>query len=171
MKKFLLLTFALVCSLACFASAKVKEGSLACLSGEKSISVCLDLTDTKYKKKRSLDEFLLKDRRVPDWKRQSLDCFVNTFNKRSVKVGFKVVADSEDEKYILVIAPKNVNGNGSLEGYAYLKEKGSSETKAVIGFSSNDGDDDDEITFRDPLNELGETFEKIFVKEIKKARK
>lgn len=171
MKKYLLLTFALVCSLACFASAKVKEGSLACLSGEKTISVCLDLTDTKYKKKRPLDEFLLKERRVDDWEKQSLDYFVTTFNQRSVRYGFKVAADSQEEKYILVLASKNVNGNGSLEGEAYLKEKGSSETKAVIEFSSDDGDDDDEITFRDPLKELGETFAKIFVKEIKKAQK
>ena len=170
MKKFLLLTFVLVCSLTCFASAKIKEGTLACLSGEKTISVCLDLTDTKYKKKRPLDEFLLKKRRVKDWKKQSLDYFVTTFNQRSVTYGFKVVADSQEDKYILVIAPKNVKGDGSLEGEAYLIEKGSSEKKVVFEFSSDDGDDDDEITFRDPLKELGETFAKIFVKGIKKAQ-
>lgn len=173
MKKMtLMLTLLLVGCLVCVAQVKVKTGSLSVLDGEKQIGVSLDLTTTVYKKDEPLDAFLIIDNRAKDWEKLSLDCFVASFNKIAARVGLKSVSDSTAGKYNLVIAPTNVRHNGSLKGIAYLKEVGSADQpKIIMDFSTDDGDDDDEITFRDPLRELGESMAKLFVKQIKQARK
>ena len=173
MKKIVLMfVFLVVSSLFCMAQVDVKTGSLSVLDGEKLIGVSLDLTTTVYKKDEPLKAFLIIDNRAKDWEKLSLDCFLSSFNKIAARVGLEAASDSTVGKYKLVIAPTNVRRNGSLKGVAYLKEVGSdAQSKVIMEFSTNDGDDDDEITFRDPLRELGENMAKLFVKQIKKARK
>ncbi len=38
-------------------------------------------------------------------------------------------------------------------------------------FKSDEGDDDDPITFKDPMDDLGESFAKLFIRQIRKANK
>lgn len=58
-----------------------------------------------------------------------------------------------------------------ISGNAYLREVGSSKLETTMAFKSDDGDNDDPITFKNPMDELGESFAKLFIREIKKANK
>lgn len=164
-----ILFFALLClfSITGFASARLNLGSLSCLKGENEVGVSFDFSKVVYRYDRTLKEFLAIDRRAKDWEEQSLEYFALSFNK-TCKLNAKV---SDTAKYVLLIVPSNIRGNGSLKGDVLLKNMNTNAVEATLSFSTNDGDDDDEVTFRDPMRELGESVGKIFAKQLKKINK
>ena len=129
------------------------------------------MTRIKYNKALPFKDFLSLGRRVTDWKERSLDYFVKEFNDECYKRNLNVTTHSRDAKYILVLTPLVVYKDGSISGNAYLREVGSTTLEATMVFKSDDGDNDDPITFKDPMDELGESFAKLFIKEIRKANK
>ena len=171
MRKIIILMFLSILNLSCFASVRLESGSLSCLKGEKTVGVSLDLTRIKYKKDLPFKDFLALGRRVADWKERSLDYFVKEFNDECYKRNLSVTTHSRGTKYILVLTPLVVYKDGSISGNAYLREVGSTKLEATMAFKSDDGDNDDPITFKDPMDELGESFAKLFIREIKKANK
>lgn len=171
MKKIIILMFLSILNLSCIAKVKLESGSLCCLKGEKTVAVSLDLTRIKYNKALPFKDFLSLGRRVTDWKERSLDYFVKEFNDECYKRNLSVTTHSRGTKYILVLTPLVVYNDGSISGNAYLCEVGSTKLEATMVFKSDDGDNDDPITFKDPMDELGESFAKLFIREIKKASK
>lgn len=171
MRKIIILMFLSILNLSCIAKVKLESGSLCCLKGEKTVAVSLDLTRIKYNKALPFKDFLSLGRRVTDWKERSLDYFVKEFNDECYKRNLSVTTHSRDAKYILVLTPLVVYKDGSISGNAYLREVGSTKLEATMAFKSDDGDNDDPITFKDPMDELGESFAKLFIREIKKANK
>ena len=129
------------------------------------------MTRIKYNKDFPFKDFLSLGRRVTDWKERSLDYFVKEFNDECYKRNLSVTTHSRDAKYILVLTPLLVYKDRSISGNAYLREVGSSKLETTMVFKSDDGDNDDPITFKDPMDELGESFAKLFIREIKKANK
>ena len=171
MRKIIILMFLSILNLSCIAKVKLESGSLCCLKGEKTVTVCLDLTRIKYNKDLPFKDFLSLGRRVTDWKERSLDYFVKEFNDECYKRNLSVTTHSRDAKYILVLTPLVVYKDGRISGNAYLREVGSTKLEATMAFKSDYGDNDDPITFKDPMDELGESFAKLFIREIKKANK
>lgn len=129
------------------------------------------MTRIKYNKDFPFKDFLSLGRRVTDWKERSLNYLVKEFNDECYRRNLSVTTHSRDAKYILVLTPLLVYKDGSISGNAYLREVGSSKLKTTMAFKSDDGDNDDPITFKNPMDELGESFAKLFIGEIKKTNK
>ncbi len=154
-------------SITSFATVKMTEGSAKCLKGQRQIDVVLDLTNTKYQETRPLDDFLSKATRAKGWEDKSLQAFSISFNQVSTKYGLMSAPVSTSSKYVLYISPTSVDKKGRLKGTATLKDSETSESVATFSFATNDGDNDDDITFQDPLNELGGDMAKLLKKQIK----
>lgn len=167
MKKFLLL-LCMICVAVCADAAKLTSGSLDCLKGEVYMAVRLDCSKAKYKNTRSFQEFLNKARRNIDWESASMSYFYEHFNAKSYKFGITAVPPTSTHKgkYELVLVPLNIKGNGGIEGVANLVNTETGQIMAEMDFST-DGDNDDRITFRDPMKEAGDQFAKLFNKSIK----
>lgn len=108
---------------------------------------------------------------MSDWKERSLDYFVKEFNEEGFKHDLSATTHTRATKYVLVLTPLIVYKDGSISGIAYLREVSTKKIKATMVFKSDDGDYDDPITFKDPMDDLGESFAKLFIKEIRKANK
>ncbi len=170
MKRMLLFVVSLFVSIATFASIKLTSGDVKTAISEcKNINVSLDLSNVKYKKTLPFADFLAKAERAADWEEQSLRCFTQEMNKRTFRFGCESHLESENvnTKYTLVIVPSNVTGKGEIEGEALLKDSTNGNVVATFSVASGDGDDDDEITLRDALRDLGESFGKYFGKLLK----
>ena len=124
MRKFFLF-IAFIVSVVNASGAKLVEGSLDCIKGEKNIAVSLDCSKLVYKKNRPFQDFLDKAPRVDNWEEESLKYFFKKFNKET------------------------------------------NEKVATIEFKT-DGDDNDEITLRDPMKEAGKDLGSLFKKFLKK---
>ena len=124
MKK-LILFIAFMVSVVNANGAKLVEGSLDCIKGEKYIAVSLDCSKLVYKKNRPFQDFLDKAPRMDNWEEESLKYFFKKFNEET------------------------------------------NEKVATIEFKT-DGDDNDEITLRDPMKEAGEDLGSLFKKFLKK---
>ena len=124
MKK-LILFMAFMLSVVNANGAKLVEGSLDCIKGEKYIAVSLDCSKLVYKKNRPFQDFLDKAPRMDNWEEESLKYFFKKFNKET------------------------------------------NEKVATIEFKT-DGDDNDEITLRDPMKEAGKDLGSLFKKFLKK---
>lgn len=170
MKKIIVIIFLSLICLAGHATVKVYSYSWESLVGQQTMSVQLSLDKIKYKKIRPFKEFLYKARRANDWEAQSLDYFISEFNESTLKVDLELVAanDKNKTKYMLVLVPYNVTGGGQISGNAFVTDTETNETLFSFTFASSDGDDDDEITLRDALKDLGEDFGKLFYKFLKK---
>ena len=123
--KRLILFIAFMVSVVNANGAKLVEGSLDCIKGEKYIAVSLDCSKLVYKKNRPFQDFLDKAPRMDNWEEESLKYFLKKFNKET------------------------------------------NEKVATIEFKT-DGDDNDEITLRDPMKEAGEDLGSLFKKFLKK---
>ncbi len=170
MKKILLVVVMFFLSVGTFASIKLTSGDVKpVVKACKEINISLDLSNVKYKKTLPFADFLAKATRADDWEESSLRCFMQEMNKKTFRYGFESHLASENvaAKYILVIVPANVKGNGEIEGEALLKEVSTGQVVAKFDVASDDGDDDDDITLRDALRDLGETFGKYFCKLLK----
>jgi hypothetical protein len=67
----------------------------------------------------------------------------------------------------MVITPREINGGGGIKAHAFIFNKETNEKVATIEFKT-DGDDNDEITLRDPMKEAGEDLGSLFKKFLKK---
>ncbi len=167
MKKMLLALVMALTSIASFATVKMTEGSAKCLKGQRQIDVVLDLTNTKYQETRPLDDFLSRATRDKDWQEKSLRAFSISFNQVSTSYGLMSAPVLTGSKYVLCITPSSVDKKGRLKGTVTLKDSQTSESVATFSFATNDGDDDDDITFEDPLDELGGDMAKLLKKQAK----
>ena len=123
--KRLILFIAFMVSVVNANGAKLVEGSLDCIKGEKYIAVSLDCSKLVYKKNRPFQDFLDKAPRMDNWEEESLKYFFKKFNEET------------------------------------------NEKVATIEFKT-DGDDNDEITLRDPMKEAGKDLGSLFKKFLKK---
>lgn len=162
--------FALTFCSSVFAGVDIHYAEWGKIVGLKRIAVEFSTDSLKYKHKRPFAEFLYKAKRVKDWKAQSLGYFIGNFNERLAVFGIEAYDADGDEKssYVLRLVPQNVTSGGKLEGYATVVESLTGNMVVGLYFSTSDGDDDDEITFRDPLKELGDCVGKAFVNGLKK---
>lgn len=151
------------------ASVKVVSFQWNILAGQKTMSVELSLNDIKYKNGRPFKEFLYKARRASDWQSKSMEYFISEFNEYSIRVGLELNAAEKDtcSQYRLVLVPEHVSGGGKISGHANLIDRSSDTVVGNFEFESEDGDDDDEITLRDSLRDLGERFGKMFFKYLR----
>jgi len=157
MKK-LILFMAFMLSVVNASGAKLVEGSLDCIKGEKFIAVSLDCSKLVYKKNRPFQDFLDKAPRMDNWEEESLKYFFEKFNEETFKYHFSSVpvTSKNKGKFEMVITP-----------HAYIFNKETNEKVATIEFKT-DGDDNDEITLRDPMKEAGEDLGSLFKKFLKK---
>lgn len=162
--------FTLVLFLMCmttFATINITDGTVNCLKGQQQIDVTLDLSGTKYLGTRPLSDFLSLASRANDWEEKSLRAFSFSFNQVSRKYGLLSAPVRTASKYVLCICPSSVDAKGRLKGTATLRDSETSESVATFSFATSDGDNDDDITFQDPLSELGEDMAKLLKKQIK----
>ena len=167
MKKILLALVMALTSITSFATVKMTEGSASCLKDQHQIDVVLDLSSTKYQETRPLDDFLSLAPRAKDWEEKSLRTFSLYFNQISIKYGLMSAPVRTTSKYVLYICPSSVDTKGRLKGTVFLKDSQTSESIATFSFATDDGDNDDDITFQDPLSELGEDMAKLLKKQLK----
>lgn len=170
MRKLIVFIFLFLICLTGHASVKLFSSQWSSLAGQQSMSVQLSLDKVKYKKTRQFKEFLYKAKRAKDWESKSLDYFISEFNQYSLRTNLELVAanDKNRTKYMLVLTPENVTGGGAISGNAILIDTETGEKLFSFTFVSGDGDDDDEITLRDALKDLGKDFGKLFYKNLKK---
>ena len=168
MKK-LILFIAFMVSVVNANGAKLVEGSLDCFKGEKNIAVSLDCSKLVYKKNRPFQDFLDKAPRMENWEEESLKYFFKKFNEETFKYHFSSVpvTSKNKGKFEMVITPLEINGGGGIKAHAYIFNKETNEKVATIEFKT-DGDDNDEITLRDPMKEAGEDLGSLFKKFLKK---
>ena len=167
---FRVLTIALFIGVVPFTyGAEVIDGSLIWMKGEKYITIKLDCSKLVYKKDRPFEDFLFKAPRIEDWEQESLKYFCLKFNEKTYKVRLSAVLEKSKNSgtYELVIVPQTINGGGSIKGVAYVVNRVTKKKIATIKFKG-EGDDDDEITLRDPMKEAGESIGKLFYKSMKK---
>lgn len=141
--------------------------------GENKIGVVLNTDDLKYKKKYPFEKFLYKAERVSKWKEESLKCFITKFNEQVCTSGLDAYDATcrMDSKYVISIVLQNVDSDGKVKGILIVTNTTANDIVASMPFKSHDGDDDDEVTFRDPMREIGESFGKKFQKGVKRAKK
>lgn len=167
MKKTLLALVLFLTCMTSFATVNITDGSVNCLKGQQQIDVTLDLSGTKYLETHPLSDFLSLAARAADWEEKSLRAFSLSFNQISRKYGLMSAPVRTASKYVLCICPASVDKKGRLKGTATLRDSQTSESVAVFSFATSDGDNDDDITFEDPLSELGEDMAKLLKKQIK----
>ena len=94
---------------------------------------------------------------MENWEEESLKYFFKKFNEETFKSHFSAVpvTSRNKGKYEMVITPLKINGGGDIKAHAYIFNKETNEKVATIEFKT-DGDDNDEITLRDPMKEAGE---------------
>ena len=172
MKKVILSLIALLFSLTTMALT-FTYGSLRCLKGQKSITVSLDLSKTTFKnrKKYTVDDFLSRAYRSKNWKEGSIQQFIKEFNEKTFKVGLRAVDEGKTEFEIQII-PGNIDSNGRfLNVVVNVVKKATGERMASMVLDSDDGDDDDDIAFRDTMGDLGEQLGKFFTSKLKPNKK
>ena len=150
--------------------AEVIDGSLSCMKGEKYITVKLDCSKLVYKKDRPFQDFLDKAPRIEDWEQESLKYFCLKFNEQTYKAHLSAVLEKSKNSgtYELIIVPLTINGGGSIKGEAFVVNRETKEKIASIWFKA-EGDDNDEITLRDPMKEAGQDIGKMIYKSIKNS--
>ena len=97
MKKFFLLTVFVALTLS-IKAAKVIDGSLNCIKGEKHITVTLDCSKAVYRKDRTFQDFLDKAPRIDDWETESLKYFFEYFNDETFKIHLTAVPATSKNK-------------------------------------------------------------------------
>lgn len=174
MKKFLL-SFALLC-LCCGTSfaTKLVRGSLEPLKNEQFIQVCFDFSQTTYRRTLTVEDFIKTARRHDNWEKESLKCFIPVFFEKTEKIGLRAVLPGERTgvRYEMQIAPVNIAKDGCFNTtYANIVDLTTHEVVAVIEFDADDGDNNDEITFRDQMVDSAKILGGFLKSQIAKIRK
>lgn len=137
MKK-LILFVAFLVSVVNASGAKLVEGSLDCIKGEKYIAVSLDCSKLVYKKNRPFQDFLDKAPRMDNWEEESLKYFFKKFNEETFKYHFSSVpvTSKNKGKFEMVITPLEINGGGGIKAHAFIFNKETNEKVATIEFKN-----------------------------------
>lgn len=173
MKKILIAFLITIFTIPCFAGAKLIDGSLQSLAGEKTIPVYTIWEDAVYGKCGDINDFLALAERKDDWNAKSVSSFLKAANQSTLQYGTRFVTPDkvENAKYYIEIETLKIKEDGNILGNINVFENGTKNVIAVVNFSSDERDDDDEYGFRDQFESLGEKFGNIFVKEVKKVIK
>ena len=119
MKK-IILFIAFIASVVNASGAKLVEGTLDCIKGEKNIVVSLDCSKLVYKKNRPFQEFLDKAPRMENWEEESLKYFFKNFNEETFKYHFSAVpvTSKNKGKFEMIITPLEISGGGGIKALA-----------------------------------------------------
>lgn len=173
MRKIFLLIIMVFIATPIFAGTKLISGSFLEMRKEKNIPVILDWSVAIYGKNGTLDDFINKARRSSNWETASLSYFINEFNKRTGEYGVSITLPENNVEcpYTLIIKTSSISKGGDIKGIIFLLKNDSSTPLGIAEFSSDESDDDDEIAFKDQLENIGENFGKLVQKELKKYMK
>lgn len=161
--------FALFATLHAFAKVKLLEGSPIEIQGHKTLPVYLNCKNAVYEKVDNIEDFLLKAHRSPNWEKGSIRHFVFSANK--VLIDFNTSFTDGDTsscrptRVELII--KEIDDDGEIYGDILIYKDG--EKVAQYFMDSSEHDDDDEITFQDQMDDIGESFGESLKKFFKKA--
>ena len=145
-------------------------GNLECLKGQKVISISLDLSKTIYNAQYTVEDFLNKAPRSKEWKEGSIHQFVSEFNEKTQKTGILAIENSDTE-YEMQIVPGELTTRGAFKKVVVnVINKKSGELMCCMSLDTDDGDNNDEIAFRDTMGEMGEQLGKYFAMKIKKMK-
>ena len=163
--------FLLLISSNSMSAVNLINGSLDALKNEHKIAISLDCSKCVYRtnnKNLPLEYFLAMSQRSEDWEVRSLNYFVENFNEETLKEGLIAVVSNnlQECQYELIILPKYVFRDGSIEALIHIIDHNNNSTIAKLAFKA-DGDEDDKITFRDPLRDAGEEVGKLFGKVLR----
>lgn len=168
MKKLLfliLLTFSLLCNAG---KLTLVEGNTDCLKNAEILMVVLDCSKATYMGDKDLNDFLKKARRRKDWVEKSVDYFCEWFNDKTKRI--MAVPLNKEDQFKLDIVVKDVQRSGKITAEIKLIDTKSGKTEAVFDFYSSDGDNNDEITLRDPMKDAGDTIGKYLRKTVELAK-
>ena len=154
------------------AGVKLESGSRACLAGSKRVGITYVWDQAVYCYGGNLDDFLHRARREANWEEVSFRDMAQEFNSETLKYGIRMVwMDHEaDAPYYFVMVVRYIDENGDVEGKMALRCTANDNVEAVLRFSSDDADDNDEYVFRDQFESIGEALGKSVVKAMKKSR-
>ena len=160
--------FAFACAMAITASAtKLTQGSLDALKGQRDVTVVFDLSKTVYDKNKTVDDFMKKYYRLPNWMEISLNEFVKEFNEHAYRME-TTVTTTAGGKYQMTVTPATLTKGGKLTDVTVvITDKTSGQTIATLTMDSKDGDSDDEKGLKDAMEDLGEQLGKFFNKQAK----
>ena len=173
MKKLFISLLLTLSFLPAIAGTKLVSGDLGVLYGTKQVPVMLNWDNAIFGKNGTLDDFLSKAYRSETWESQSLGYFIKEVNKKITEYGTKVLSDNGENAgpYIIEITVNSISKGGDIKGYIYMKDIESNSNVATVEFSSDESDNDDEIAFRDQLENIGGNYGKMLEKALKKAYK
>lgn len=147
------------------------SGSLDSLKNEYKIAISLDCSKCVFRtndRNIPFEYFLAKAPRIENWETKSMEYFVDNFNEKTFNEGLMGIIKETtlNIRYELIIIPEQIFPNGNIKGIALIKNIVNDETIAELHFSA-EGDDDDKVTLRDPMKELGNDIGNLFRKVLK----
>lgn len=144
------------------------KGSVDCLKDADKLMIEMDCSQATYLGENSFNVFLNQARRVKDWKERSLDYFFEWFNDETKKI--TAVPMNNNNQFKLLIVVKDVQKSGRITADIKLIDTKTDKTEAIFFLKGSDGDNDDEITLRDPMKDAGETMGKYLKKNVEKKK-
>ena len=168
MKKLLfliLLAFGMSCNAG---NLELVKGNTDCLKNAEVLMIALDCFKATYMGEKDLDVFLKKARRRKDWVEKSVDYFCEWFNDKTKRLVAEPL--NKDGQFKSDIIVKDVQRSGRITAEIRLIDTNTGNSEAVFLFKSSDGDNNDEITLRDPMKDAGETMGKYLRKVVEKAK-
>lgn len=173
MRKFLLMILSVLVAVPAFCGTKLLTGDFSEILDVENIPVSIDWSNAVYKKGGTLDDFIKKAPRSKNWESESLAFFLREANERCAQYGTTLVeqSDANNAPYAIIIAVSKISGGGDIEGIIKLINVETNGELATVKFSSDESDDNDNIAFKDQLENVGENFGSILKKQLKKASK
>lgn len=170
-KIILTILFAIVSCFPIAAGTKIVSGSLSAISEAEYIPVIANWSKAVYERKGRLVDFLDRSYRDPEWESKSLGHFFQAVNKETGKYGLRLVHEKEcsDYKLWFEIHTYKIDDEGDIKGEILLKSNDSLSPLAIISFSSDEADDDDEIAFADQFESIGESLAGKLKSVLKKS--
>ena len=174
MRTLLTILLSTICFCISNAGVRLSSGDFSSLYGMRNIPVYLDWDKAKYSKAGTLDDFLIKATRSEEWEKESLDFFIKEVNNRIGEYGTNITFGSADTHLpYIIIRVFSISVDGDIKGEIILAHY--NDVLATALFSSDTSDDDDEIAFKDQMENIGENFgkllNKVFEKHYKKINK
>lgn len=144
------------------------KGGVDCLKNADKLMIELDCSKATYLGDNSFSDFLNLARRAMDWEERSLDYFFEWFNDETKKI--TAVPMNNNNQFKLLIVVKDVQKSGRITADIKLIDTKTDKTEAIFFLKGSDGDNDDEITLRDPMKDAGETMGKYLKKNVEKKK-
>lgn len=171
MRKLLMISMLMAISLIAGARVRLESGSLGCLAGSKTVGMTFNWDQAVYEKAGNLDDFLHLHHRENNWEEVSFREMVQEFNPETLGYGLRMVymENATDAPYYFVMVTRRIDDEGDIEGRIALRNTATEEVEAVLSFSSDDADDNDEYVFRDQFESIGESLGKLVAKHLKRT--